>query len=201
MNNNIEYDTIFEKELIDATNLYKKHKDINKLEALEFYYQMTNNDYSDCSELALNKCIQQRIDFSSTSSTVDCILDKYIDIKCPECDIKMDYSYGKYECGYCKIVISLDLNCIHFNFFQPYWDRIETSKPYLNSSKNLEIQIKGFRNNSNKGELLAKIIKNNTNNSIQVKVAYEWIVQNKLIKKTLEDIVEKMNSLDIEDYL
>lgn len=199
MNKNITYNTIFEKELIDATNLYKKHTDVNKLEALEFYYQMTKNDYSDCSELALEKCIQQRLDFSSTSSTIDCILDKYIDIKCPECDMKMDYSNGKYECGYCKIVVSLDLNAIYFNFFQPYWDRIETSKAYLNSSKDLEIQIKGFRNNSNKGELLAKIIKMRKDNSIQVKVAYGWIIQNKLIKRTLEEAIEKIDTLEIEE--
>lgn len=201
-NNNISYTSSFSDELREATSLYKRHQDINKLSALEYYYQLNSNDYLDCSEKALLKCIQQRIDFTSTPTSINHIFDKYITIKCPECDMPMDYYSGTFECGFCKIVISLDLNSIHFNFFQPYWDRLETSKPYLNSNNNIEIQIKGFRNNSSKGELLAKIIKHITSDSsIQVKIAYEWIVQNKLIKQTIEECVERIDSIDINTFI
>lgn len=193
-------DSVFAKELKEATVLYQKKQDVNTIEALEYYYQLNNTDYEDCSKLALDKCIQQRIDFSSTSTTTHHIFNNFISIKCPECSMPMDYSHSKYECGFCKIVISLDLNAIHFNFFQPYWDRIETSKPYINSDNSIEIQIKGFRNNSSKGELLAKVIKKNNHGSeIQVKVAYEWILQNKLIKQTLENIIEKIDLIDSSD--
>ncbi|MBQ3423132.1 MAG: hypothetical protein IJH34_16095 [Romboutsia sp.] len=116
MDNIILYDSIFSKELEEATELYQKQQSVNPINALEYYYQIKGSDYSDASELSLKKCIQQRIDFSSTSTTVDHIFNKYISIKCPECDMPMDYLHSKYECGFCKIVTSIDLNAIHFSF-------------------------------------------------------------------------------------
>ena len=38
-------ESVFSKELEEATELYQKQQSVNPINALEYYYQLKNNDY------------------------------------------------------------------------------------------------------------------------------------------------------------
>lgn len=68
--------------------IYKKDEDVNPLEVFEQYYfkQKSCKDYR---ESAINKCIKEKEDFTSTTNSLFRIAKHFIRITCPTCKKEM----------------------------------------------------------------------------------------------------------------
>lgn len=155
----IDFVQRFSKEL----EVHKENSSyINPLEVFESYYFNRKNNGMGYRDEALNRCIEERVNFSSTENNERNIMSKFIKITCPECNESMNYhSNLEYKCV-CGNKVKL-----HFDFFETVfsresWYNVIALKAYKDKEDRVIVPIKASYNKDDEvGHIVAHVIRHN----------------------------------------
>ena len=144
---------------------------INPLEVFESYYFHHGRKDMSYRDEALNRCMSERVDFSSTENNRGNIMKEFIIIKCPECGNTMEYAYNsEYKCK-CGNKVALHLNDFMFTFTHTPWFKVEALNR-CDEEGQVIVPIKAwFTKEDEEGQIIAHITKHNR------KIGDKWFVR------------------------
>jgi len=106
-------------------NFLSEYEYVNPLEQFEdyFFHKPAYGPIKNYRELALNKCIKEKVDFTSTHNSIYELTERLVVVKCPICNAEMEQRGGggsrgftsiNYDCK-CGTKISISLEDSAFN--------------------------------------------------------------------------------------
>lgn len=188
----IDFVQKFSKEL----EVYKEESSyINPLEVFESYYFNRKNNDMDYRNKALNRCVEERVDFTLTENNERNIMSKFIKITCPECNESMNYhSNLEYRC-ICGNKVRLSVDLFETIFSQKPWYNVEAIEGYRDEEDRIVVPIKANYNKDDEtGHIVAHVIRHNRKMGDKYIVSVDYLniramneeSADKVIKETFE---------------
>lgn len=134
---------------------------INPLAVFESYYFKKGRRYEDYRDEAMDRCISERVNFSSTENNQRNIMKNFIKIGCPECSEDMTYKGSNdYICS-CGNKVQLYVDDFMVEFSKKPWFKVEALNRCEGETKGqLVVLIKAwFKESDLDGEIVAEITK------------------------------------------
>lgn len=145
---------------------------INPLQVFESYYFKKGGRGNDYRKEAMERCLSERTNFSSTENNMGNIMRDFITIDCPECSKKMAYrGNNEYRCE-CGNKIQLYLSEFMVEFSKTPLFKVEAlNRQEGETEGQVVVPIKAwFNKNDEEGKIVANVTKYNR------KIGDKWLV-------------------------
>lgn len=192
---------IFKKRFKEELDYYRENQEtINPLRIFESfffnkkrglgYYFGKEEDYR---AAALKKCMDERLNFSSTENSKDLFLSKVIQVTCPECNKVMEYKANRGYVCLCGNNLELFIDGFDYKFSTKPYVKCEE---YIGLDKPDVVYIKAWLDNSEQPDTVAEIsvIRSTDEGKNLVRVGYlnNRAAHDKNVENLIDTVIKRL---------